>query len=136
MKSSYKIISTLLLVFITTSCLQNNGNIGNFFGKWKLYSMETEDDQIPFDDIYVNFQSQVFGIQEIYTDNHESTELYSSYKTVEDSIYVWNFCYTEENVHLFEKLNIEKKDAFYIRENTKKSLILEKGKYRWLFKKW
>lgn len=98
--------------------------------------METEDDQIPFDDIYVNFQSQVFGIQEIYTDNHESTELYSSYKTVEDSIYVWNFCYTEENVHLFEKLNIEKKDAFYIRENTKKSLILEKGKYRWLFKKW
>lgn len=136
MKSLYKISIFLLFAILTSSCLHNNGDIGNLFGKWKLISIETDDETLVFDDIYVNFQNQVFSIQEIYSDNHMVTDIYSSYQNINDTIYVWDFYFKGTNNHLPEKIMMKEKDSFYIRENSNKSLILKNENHIWNFRKW
>lgn len=63
MKAIYsKIICTLALLFVLTGCIQNNGNIGPWFGQWKVerLTIDGKDDPDYAGNAFSAFRLQYF----------------------------------------------------------------------------
>lgn len=73
----HNILALILIVFslfVQSSCTQNNGNIGEWFGLWKLNSI-TVDGAVDEDyekNIFFAFQGKVFGQVKVSLDDNGS----------------------------------------------------------------
>lgn len=74
-------ISCLLLQLICAGCTHNNGNIGNFFGQWKLTDIIINDESLPDyeGNVYWSFQNSTINIKEINS-NHIAKNCYGNWK--------------------------------------------------------
>lgn len=67
MKKIYHISLMMIVAVIVMSCTHNNGDIGEYFGTWKLESMTVngEHDGEYGGDIFWKFQSSVFCMEQV-----------------------------------------------------------------------
>lgn len=75
------LISSLLLIFAAlTSCMHNDGDIGNLFGTWKIDSItiDGEEDTKYDDNVFVQFQTEVVRLVEVQH-NYDYVEYYGSW---------------------------------------------------------
>ena len=82
MKAIYsKIICTLALLFVLTGCVQNNGNIGPWFGQWKVerLTIDGKDDPDYAGNAFFRFQASVFSVCISYPDEHTSGTYYGTW---------------------------------------------------------
>lgn len=61
------LISSLLLILTLTSCMHNDGDIGNLFGTWKIESIaiDGEEDAKYEGDVFVQFQTEVVRLVQV-----------------------------------------------------------------------
>ena len=81
-----KKILYILLIFIAAGCTHNNGDIGDWFGMWKLESVKTGNDVVEVGDRFMSFQNQVVGLLSL--DNETSvTTSYGLFEEKNDSLF-------------------------------------------------
>lgn len=78
------IIALLLVLFsgILPSCTQNDGNIGDWFGHWKLLSITVDGtESTEYEgNIFFSFQSSVFCQIKVSPDNHDGDHKFANFK--------------------------------------------------------
>lgn len=67
MRKIYHILTILVVSIIIASCTHNNGDVGEYFGTWKLenISVNGENDAAYVGDIFWKFQSSVFCMEQV-----------------------------------------------------------------------
>ncbi len=59
-------LPVLLLLFFVSSCVRNDGDIGNLFGNWFFSEIICDGEQVkPDHEIMINFQGNLFSIGEV-----------------------------------------------------------------------
>lgn len=125
MKAIYsKIICTLALLFVLTGCVQNNGNIGPWFGQWKVerLTIDGKDDPDYAGNAFFRFQASVFSVCISYPDEHTSGTYYGTW--TENGDYVDVVFNTKERAvppHVY----LKEQFRFRVIENNHKTKILE-----------
>ncbi len=78
------LLMTLIYVVTLSGCTSNNGDIGKFFGQWKLSEMEfTNIDPTTYTGtIYWNFQNSTIGMMEV-CGTKERSETFGNWEDVE-----------------------------------------------------
>lgn len=86
---------TLTACFGLTGCMQHNGDIGNWFGTWKLQSIDidgTNDDSYQ-GNIFFQFQTSIVRIVEVYPEvSTKFSDCFGSWEE-EGSTLILNFTY-------------------------------------------
>lgn len=61
------LVALVMIMLATPSCMQHNGNIGEFFGTWKLTSLEIDGEEAPNyeGNTFFQFQTDVIRISRI-----------------------------------------------------------------------
>ena len=92
------IIISLITLLTLTGCMHNNGDIGNFFGVWKVESIniDNEIDNNYNGDIFFLFQSDVVRLVQ-NRGNYDVTEYYGSW-IENDSHLILDFHYYVEQI--------------------------------------
>ena len=124
-------IIIFLLSILTSSCIQNNGYIGNIFGKWKLIKYSTNHTEKIIDNIYFSFQNDIISVHNISLDYNIPEIFYGNFKEFNDSIYIGNFNY---NSGILNSFGFEA-DNYLKAEVNKRNMIFQKGDTIWVFKK-
>lgn len=91
-------ILSLIVCLSLTGCMQHNGHIGNWFGTWKLTSLEIDGapDDAYQDNIFFQFQSDIVRVVTV------NTELSTAYNACfgtwhqDDSTLILDFGYTAD----------------------------------------
>lgn len=125
MKAIYsKIISTLALLFVLTGCIQNNGNIGPWFGQWKVerLTIDGKDDSNYAGNVFFRFQASVFSVYISYPDKHTSGIYYGTW--TENGDYVDVVFNTKES-SVPTSVYLKEQFCFRVIENNHKTKILE-----------
>lgn len=65
MKRIVYFIILLIALSSTTSCMQNNGYIGDLFGQWRLEYIEYDNTQHPCDTVFYSFQSDIIQVRKV-----------------------------------------------------------------------
>lgn len=85
MKKSLLYISLLMVVLVLGSCTRNHGDIGIWFGTWRVESITRSGDMYqyigPIDiegDYFFQFQSKVFRVS-LVSDHDQSVESYGTW---------------------------------------------------------
>lgn len=86
MKHLRSIIS-IIAILTLASCTHNNGDIGNWFGSWKVEQIQDEDGQaVTYEGtLYFQFQSKVFNMR-LITDHHTYTDCFGNWKEEDKSL--------------------------------------------------
>lgn len=96
------IIRTLLLLCAAflplSSCYQHNGDIGSWFGSWKVTDITINGELDPNfrQNIFFAFQSQVFGLT-LVTSPHISVTYYAEWAENDDNLFI-DFSHTADSV--------------------------------------
>lgn len=79
------LIISLLSVFMLSGCMHNNGDIGNYFGTWKLSTINVDgvDDPEYKENIFFQFQSDVFRLVQNRTQN-DITEYFGTWSETDN----------------------------------------------------
>lgn len=79
------LIISLLSVFMLSGCMHNNGDIGNYFGTWKLSTINVDgvDDPEYKENIFFQFQSNVFRLVQNRTQN-DITEYFGTWSETDN----------------------------------------------------
>ncbi|MBE6304593.1 MAG: hypothetical protein E7082_01540 [Bacteroidales bacterium] len=74
------LIISLLSVIMISGCMHNNGDIGNYFGTWKVSTINVDgvDDPEYKENIFFQFQSDVFRLVQNRTQN-DITEYFGTW---------------------------------------------------------
>ncbi len=126
-----RILKILLLTvcFSLMGCMQHNGHIGDWFGTWKLTSMEidgVENDEYQ-GNIFFQFQSNIVRIVEV--DTKTSNKFKDGFGTwsQEGATLVLNFGYTADNTSPYVPPTIidftRDKNVIHISESSSKSMV-------------
>lgn len=88
----------LILLFMLSGCTQNNGNIGPYFGLWKLseLTINGEADPAYHDNIVWKFQSAAISMIRIL-DHHESSDCYGTWKETDPKTLQMEFIYHDDS---------------------------------------
>ncbi|MBQ4344614.1 MAG: lipocalin-like domain-containing protein [Muribaculaceae bacterium] len=84
-----KIIFCLLVIFIILpSCTRNDGNIGDYFGRWKLEKITLDGDVrvYKYNNIFWSFQSSIIEMDEVNELYHSKISHYGSWFVEDDSL--------------------------------------------------
>ena len=117
-----KLINTLLALVALlplAGCTHNNGDIGPWFGQWRIESITIngEKDTDYKGNLFFAFQSSVLRISTTNTQTHETGSLYSNWEEVDGYM---NIKINEDNeairyaAHMYEKemhMKIEKRSG-------------------------
>lgn len=81
MKTSlYILFITAAIVVAAVGCTRNNGNIGSWFGTWRVVGIEVDD--VPLDsytaNVIVKFQNDIIETMEVY-DHHDTESYYATW---------------------------------------------------------
>ncbi len=81
MKKIYHISLIMIVAVIAMSCTRNNGDIGEYFGTWKLESMTVngELDGEYGGDIFWKFQSSVFCMEQV-NERHDTENRWGTWE--------------------------------------------------------
>lgn len=79
------LIISFLSVFMLSGCMHNNGDIGNYFGTWKLSTINVDgvDDPEYKENIFFQFQSDVFRLVQNRTQN-DITEYFGTWSETDN----------------------------------------------------
>ena len=130
MKSKSYIYSIILSIIFLCNCTQNNGNIGDIFGKWQLQNATTNSEVFHLNNIYFNFQATVFEIQQRIGD-HGINNQYGVFNIYEDSLYI----NLENNFIINDEITLSKNESFTIELLNKKKLIISNKEISLEFRK-
>lgn len=88
----------LALLLALSSCMQNNGNIGPYFGLWKLTELTINGEADPAyqDNVVWKFQSGAIAMIRI-SDHHEAFECYGTWKEVDQKTLQVEFIYHDNS---------------------------------------
>ncbi len=133
MKKIYKILGIITLL-VCTNCTKNNGDIGDFFGLWRLESLTKGDSTLlRNENLYIGFQSSVITLRIVDEETNLCTEAYGSF-IIEDNdsinINVRNGNINNYKAFMFDTNPFETKFSI-----NNKELILTLGDKIWSFKK-
>ncbi len=126
------IISSLLLFFCLTSCVQNNGNIGDLFGLWNLKEIAQSDNintTIP-NTHFIAFQSSVVSLRLVDPHTSVAREAHGSYQRERDSIHLQ---ITDGEQNLYESFGFEGPNTSFRLTLSKKRMLLERDEEQWTF---
>lgn len=81
------LIISLLSVIMLSGCMHNNGDIGNYFGTWKVSTINVDgvDDPEYKENIFFQFQSDVFRLVQNRTQN-DITEYFGTWSETDNII--------------------------------------------------
>jgi len=98
MRNASTYILTLLLTLILQSCTHNNGDIGPYFGTWKLSAIEVDGSNMDSykGNIFWQFQAEVFCMREVLP-NHDTNVCWGSWKEASDGILELNFTHSDDS---------------------------------------
>lgn len=71
---------------LSVGCTRNNGDIGVWFGTWKLESMSNKGNIGNSPAIIWKFQNHVIEMQEVWEGNHDSVDHFGSWTQVDDHL--------------------------------------------------
>ncbi len=117
------LISALLLTLLALpGCTHNNGDIGDFFGKWKLVSIERNDLQpVAYEgNIFWDFQNTTISMISITT-QHDTTQTYGNW-TVDGDLLTISF--PDADLAPLPELNLPRTCSMTIEKHTSKEMIL------------
>ena len=120
----YKVVCTLALLFALTGCMHNNGNIGPWFGQWKVerLTIDGKDDPDYAGNTFFCFQASVFSVNISYPENHTSSTYYGTWTDNDDYVdVVFNTKESAVPPHVY----LKEKFRFRVIENNHKTKILE-----------
>lgn len=91
------IIVAIIVVFLPGSCTQNNGDIGEWFGEWKLSSIEinNEPDSQYNNDVLWKFQNNIIEMVVVNSVGHSHSEHYGTWSANDDTILL-NFTHSDD----------------------------------------
>lgn len=131
----YKVVCTLALLFALTGCMHNNGNIGPWFGQWKVerLTIDGKDDPDYAGNAFFRFQSSVFSICVSNPEQHVATIYYGTWEEKGNYVDAWFNTENKDIPPFLGKNDMEKLGEFYIKgyncfrviENNHKTKILE-----------
>ncbi len=96
MKKIYHIFTVALIAIIACSCTHNNGDIGDYFGTWKLETI-TVDNTVDAEydgNLFWKFQTSVFCLQRV-DERHSSETRYGTWEQI-DNILRLDFTHKED----------------------------------------
>lgn len=148
MKQALYIIITTITLCITTSCLQNDGYIGELFGQWRLESIEYESNTFACDTVFFAFQSDIIQVRKVNYLTYEYITFTGLYSRQDDLMQVdfykhkgnANDAITEEEkaamLRDLESLYIDVlSPTFVIEKLNWDEMILKYNDYRYIFTK-
>lgn len=99
MKSLYKILTLAAILFTATACTRNNGDIGDWFGTWKLDNITIDGvpDKNYGDNVVWKFQSDIISMCLINDAEHSSIARWGTWQQVDDRI-ILNFTYKDDEI--------------------------------------
>ena len=84
MKTLFSLFIALMTFAGLASCTDNNGDIGDWFGTWKMTSMATDESIESVDDIFWKFQNNVVSIIKVDDDQHLNQESFGTWAQTGD----------------------------------------------------
>ena len=125
------LLSSLLLLFCLTGCMQNNGHIGDLFGLWNLKEIRQDDNIAHMHNThFIAFQSSVVSLRVVDPETFVAREAYGSYKKERDSIHLH---ITDGDTNLYKDFGFESSDISFGLTLSKKRLELEREGKQWTF---
>lgn len=104
MKRIAYLIILLTALCCTTSCMQNNGYIGDLFGQWRLEYVEYDNTQHNCDTVFYSFQSNVIQVRKVFN-KYEYTTFTGLYTHLNDMLKVDFYNYWGNEVTTEEEMN-------------------------------
>lgn len=97
MKNCLTIIIAVLVMSFMSGCTHNNGDIGPYFGTWKLTGMEIDGkpDASYSGNIFWQFQSTVFCMRQVNA-HHDTDIRWGSWEETDDGMLVLNFTHRDD----------------------------------------
>ena len=118
MKRIIYIVALLATLCATSSCLQNNGYIGELFGQWRLEKIVTGEKVEPCDTVFFAFQSNLFQMRKANFNFYEYTLLRGYYERTPEYIRFNILNHNTSNVKTEEEIERALRDtrSFYVDE--------------------
>lgn len=87
-----------IITFSTISCTRNNGDIGDYFGTWKLeqITINNKKDTEYKGNIFWGFQSSVFTMKEVNDTLHTKSEHWGTWEEQNDKL-ILNFTHSDNS---------------------------------------
>lgn len=97
MKNFRILIIAVAVIFLMTGCTHNNGDIGPYFGTWKLTGIEVDGkpDETYSGNIFWQFQSTVFCMRQVNA-HHDTDIRWGSWEETADGMLVLNFTHHDD----------------------------------------
>ena len=98
MKYILKLISFTFIILFACSCTRNNGDIGDYFGTWKLnqISINSENDATYKGNLFWGFQSTVFMMKEVNDTTHTKLEHWGTWEENDNKLLL-DFTHSDNN---------------------------------------
>lgn len=77
-KFSKYLYSISFIFFLCFSACTNDGDIGDFYGKWQMEGKET----------YINFEGSICQMQIVNSEKHELSSIWAGYIYTADSLFI------------------------------------------------
>lgn len=129
----------LVAMLTLGSCLHNNGDIGPWFGHWKVtrITIDGADDPGYGGDLFFSFQSSVIRVSQSFPERNQSSSIYGNWQEQQGTM---NVEFKEAFQSLLDYAHLDKQFVFtVVRRNGDKVLryTAEDGKeYTYYLKKW
>lgn len=92
-----RILALMFLIVSLSSCTHNNGDIGDYFGMWKLetITIDGEKDSEYEGNVFWRFQNEVIGMTRVNEEMHASSGSYGTWKELEGDVLQLNFTHSD-----------------------------------------
>lgn len=118
MKKIIYIIALITALCFTSSCMQNNGYIGELFGQWRLEQIVTDTIVENCDTVFFAFQSNLFQMRKANFNTYEYSLLRGYYKRTPEQLKFNILNHNTNNVKTEEQIENALYDtrSFYVDE--------------------
>lgn len=129
-----------------TSCMQNNGYIGDLWGQWRLEEITTDKMVEECDTVFFSFQSNVFQVRKVIYSSYDYTAFTGLYERSDEMIkfdflnFNSNDIVTpEDSAAMLQELQrlyiYEVSPTFDIKSLNRNNMILQHNNHEYYFKK-
>ncbi len=124
MKRTIQIFLVAAMVLMLGACTRNHGDIGIWFGTWRVEQITVGGMPDPVDgDYFFQFQSKVFRVSRVY--GHEQlVESYGTWEESEDGRLTVTF--PDNSVFYIEMPGLEVRNEFVVQKSSGRQLVLTK----------
>lgn len=137
---------TMCCMSSLTSCMQNNGYIGDLWGQWRLEEITTDKMVEECDTVFFSFQSNVFQVRKVIYSSYDYTAFTGLYERSDEMIKFdfLNFnsndiVTAEDSAAMLQELQrlyiYEVSPTFDIKSLNRNNMILQHNNHEYYFKK-